>query len=362
MRVCLISTELLGWGAAGGFGFATRSLGRELVDRGVDVAAVVPQPRHTTEASLVLDGIRVRAYPRNAPARATALLRECDADVYHSQEPSPATWLAQRALPSRVHVVTARDPRTPADWLVEWRYPTLSRLQVLRTVLFYENPLTRKSVRGARAVYVPAHCLAERVRRKYRLSSVPGFLPTPVRLPPAERIRKAARPTACVVGRLDRRKRPDLALELAAEFPDVRFIVVGAAQDDRFAREIHDRYGGAGNVQFRGFVDPFAGDALSHVFSESWLLVNTSAREGLPNSFVEACGHGCAILSAVDPDGFATRFGHHVLDGDFAAGLRRLLSAGTWREAGARGAEYVRATNAAEAATERHLEEYRRWL
>jgi len=361
VRVCLISTEVLGWGVAGGFGFATRSLGRELVRRGLDVTVVLPQPRGTAETALALDGISVRTYPRGRPARALTLLRECDADVYHSQEPSPGTWLAERAMPARVHLVTCRDPRLVRDWWLEWRHPTLSRLQVARTAAYYENPLTRRAVRHARAVYVPAHCLTERVRRKYGLRADPGFLPTPVRLPPADQLVKAASPTVCIVGRLDRRKRPGLALDLAARFPDVRFIVAGSAQDEGFAQELQQRYGGRPNLELRGFIDQFAGDALSRILSESWLLINTSAREGLPNSFIEACGHGCAILSAVDPDGFATRFGHWARDGDFAGGLRQLLSGDAWRDAGARGASYVRATNAADPATERHLEEYRRW-
>lgn len=362
MKVCLISTEFLGWGTAGGFGFATRSLGRELAKRGVEVTAIVPRPRHVREPAAELDGVRIRTYARADPRRAIELFRECEADVCHSQEPSLGTWLAQLALPSRVHVVTSRDPRLFDDWRVELRHPTYSRLQVLLTALYYENPWTRVAVRRARRVYVPAHCLAERVKRKYGLRRAPAFLPTPIRLPAPETIVKAKQPTVCFVGRLDRRKRPQIVFELAARFPDVRFVVAGAAQDPRFRRQLDARYGCPANLELRGFIDQFATDGLSRILGESWILINPSAREGLPNSFIEACGHECAILSAVDPDGFASRFGARVTDGDFAAGLRRLLADGRWREAGRRGAAYVRTVNAAGAAVERHLGEYRRLL
>ena len=248
------------------------------------------------------------------------------------------------------------------DWVVEWQHPSLSRAQVAMTALYYENALTRRSVRRARRVFVPARCLADRVRRKYRLSQAPTFLPTPIRLPPPSPVVKAAQPTVCFVGRLDRRKRPDVAMALAPVFPEVRFIVAGAGQDAAFTRALQRRYAGLPNVEFRGFVDQFAGTELSGVLSQSWVLLSTSVREGLPNSFIEACGHGCAILSAVDPDGFATRFGCRVNDGDFAAGLRRLLNGNAWRDAGARGCEYVRATNAAAPATDQHLQEYCRYL
>jgi glycosyltransferase involved in cell wall biosynthesis len=359
VKICLIATELMGWGAAGGFGFATRSLARELLERGIETTVVLPQPRAETGSPAAVGGIPVRTYPRLAPARAIELFRGCDADIYHSQEPSFGTWLAQRAMPDRVHLVTSRDPRLLEDWWVELRLPTLSRLQVLQTALHYENPLTRTAVRRAANVYVPARCLASRVQRKYGLSSLPGFLPTPVRMP--RRVAKARQPTVCIVGRLDRRKRPERALALAARFPEVRFIVAGAAQDPSFGQSLQERYRRVGNVEFRGFVDQFAGDRLSDIFSESWVLLNTSAREGLPNTFIEACAHGCAILSAVDPDGFASGFGHHAADGDFAGGLRSLIVNDRWRDAGARGAAYVAATNAAPAATARHLAEYAAW-
>ncbi len=358
MKVCIVATEVLGWGSAGGFGFAARSLARGLAEQGIDVCIVVPQPRGTTEQRIRLHGVEVLAYPRLDIAAGTARLAEADADVYHSQEPSLGTWLARRAHPRRLHLVTSRDPRMAWDWWQELRYPTYSPAQVLRTAAYYENPLTRRAVRKAAAVYVPAHFLIDRVARKYRLRQPPSFLPTPIRIP--LEVRKAAQPTVCFVGRLDRRKRPERFFELAAAFPDVRFIVAGSAQDPRFAAQL------AGlarpNLDQRGFVNQFAGDALSRILGASWVLVNTSAREGLPNSFIEACAHRCAILSPMDPDGFASRFGALVDGGDFAGGLRRLLAGDRWREAGLAGHAYVAETNGFERAVAAHIDAYRRLL
>lgn len=358
MKICLVAAEVLGWGVAGGFGFATRSIAKGLVQRGVRVDIAVPQPRGTTERQFVLDGASVHAYPRLDIAAGTALLRALDADLYHTQEPSLGTWLAQRARPERAHLVTSRDPRLLRDWWLELRYPTFSALQVLRTAAYYENPLTRQAVRRADAVFVPAHFLAERVARKYRLPQPPGFLPTPIRVPAA--VEKAAAPTVCYVGRLDRRKRPERLFDLARAFPRVRFIVAGSAQDPRFAAELARH--APPNLDQRGFVDQFAGDELSTILGASWVLINTSAREGLPNSFIEACAHRCAILSPVDPDGFASHFGRLVSDGDFAAGLDWLLTDAHWHAAGLAGFEYVSATNGFERAIDAHLAAYRRVL
>ena len=58
MRICLISTEIFAWGKFGGFGRATRMIGGELVKRGVEVIAVVPQ-RPGQRAVEQLDGITV---------------------------------------------------------------------------------------------------------------------------------------------------------------------------------------------------------------------------------------------------------------------------------------------------------------
>jgi glycosyltransferase involved in cell wall biosynthesis len=101
-------------------------------------------------------------------------------------------------------------------------------------------------------------------------------------------------------------------------------------------------------------------DPVSQVLGRSWVLVNTSAREGLPNAFIEAAAHQCAILSEVDPDSFASRFGYHAADGDFAQGLAALLENDLWRERAAEGYAHVKAHFAAESAIQQHLAVYQK--
>ena len=352
-HVCLISTEILGWGKAGGYGFVVRMMGTELVKRGYRVTAVIPQPRDVVGSGALLDGIEVRSYPRLSFSRGVALFREADADIYHSHEPSLGGWLAMRAMPHSKHLVTSQDPRLLRDWWIEFRHPTYSSFQVLKTAAYYENPLTRLSVRAAQRVMVPAHYLKEIVARKYRLADQPIFMPTPIRVPPS--VSKADRPTVCYLGRLDRRKQPERFLRLAAAFPEVRFICVGEAQDSRYGDHLRRQYGGQPNLEMTGFIDQFRDSRVSEILASSWVLINTSAREGLPNTYMEAAGHGCAILSAVDPDGFASKFGAHVPDGDFAAGLRMLLTGDMWRRQGDAGFNYVNATYEVNKAIDRQV-------
>jgi glycosyltransferase involved in cell wall biosynthesis len=194
----------------------------------------------------------------------------------------------------------------------------------------------------------------------YKLQRPPVFLPTPIEIP-AE-VQKAATPTVCFVGRLDRRKRPELFLNLAEQFPHVRFIAVGASNDRDWDRQLHERYGSLPNLDMRGFVDQFRSDELSRILGESWIIINTSAREGLPNSMLEAAAHRCAVLSSVDPDDFAVNFGYHVRDDDFVKGLRHLLENDRWREFGLAAWRYVASTFATNPAIEGHIAEYRRLL
>ncbi len=356
MHVCLLSTEILGWGVAGGYGFATRALGNQLVQRGHRVTVVLPQPRGTEDRNLTLGEIEICTYPRLAFKQGAALLREVDADIYHSQQPGMGTWLANRTLPHKKHFVTCRDSLLLWDWLLEMRYPSYSVFKVLKTAAYYENIFTRDGVRRADQVFVPAQFLRERVKRKYGLRILPDFLPTPIGFPPE--VKKSDRPTVCFVGRLDPRKRPESFLELPQQFPEVHFICVGAAQNPDYAAMIKARYGRITNLELTGFIDQFVDDRLSKVLGCSWILVNTSVREGLPNSFIEACGHRCAILSALDPDAFATRFGAYVPDRDFAKGLWGLLQDDAWRNRGEAGYAYVRARYDASVATEHHLRVY----
>jgi glycosyltransferase involved in cell wall biosynthesis len=104
-----------------------------------------------------------------------------------------------------------------------------------------------------------------------------------------------------------------------------------------------------------GFV---GGPGKLRALERSWVLVNTSVSECLPVSFLEAAAHGCAILSFVDPDGFASRFGIHVKGLDLESGLRWLLEEDRWRELGERGHAYVSEVHEKERVIDLHLKAY----
>jgi glycosyltransferase involved in cell wall biosynthesis len=361
MKVCLICIELFGRGVYGGFGRSTRKLGSELAKRNVEVTAVVPQREGSRDTEYMLDGIRVLEFSQRAFWTSTELFRQTDADILHSQDPSLSTWLAMKAMPKRTHLVTFRDPMESRDWRIEFQHAGPSRLGTIEYALFVDNFLVTRALHRAHGLYCAARFLIPKATRKYSLRREPGFLPTPVDVP--IRVTKAAKPTVCFVGRLHRRKRPELFLNLTKQFPDVHFICVGGTNEREYEENLRRTYSGIPNLEMTGTIDQFETDRLHRIFEQSWVLVNTAAREGLPNTFLEAAANKCAILSGVDPDGFASRFGYHARDdGDLAKGLTFLLSDERWKGLGELGSQYVKSVFGTEPAIDLHLETYKEAL
>jgi len=360
MRVCLICVELFAWGKYGGFGRTTRLLGRELATRGIEVFAVVPR-RPGQGKEEVLDGITVLGFAPFDHREAVRLYRRCNADIYHSQEASLGSYLAMRAAPGKKHLITFRDHKFLRDWYTELRNPSRSYLRTLMAWFYERNFLVSRAIRRADRLAVCAPHLAAPIVRRYRLATAPLLLPTPVAVPGQAPV-KSPDPTVCFLARWDRRKRPEQFLALAQQFPQVRFIAAGGGQDRQWDASLRRRYGHLPNLQLPGFIDQFQSDRLAELLGESWVLVNTSLREGLPTSFLEAMALRCALLSRVNPDNVAARFGYHAGHDDFAAGLASLLEDDAWRSRGESGYRYVRDGFELEGVIQRHLDIYHKLL
>jgi glycosyltransferase involved in cell wall biosynthesis len=358
MKICFVVNEFFGWGKYGGFGSATRMIATGLAAKGLEVDVVTPirQGQAPIERA---DGLTVRGFRPWSMHDQIAAYRASDADIYHSQDPSVGTLLCQRAMPDRRHLVTCQDPRTWRDWWIELScYLDERRYKSLLTWPYEDNPLVWRAVRRADAVFSEAKHIVPKAQKKYGLKVAPRFLPNPVPLPDGPAV-KAERPTVCFVGRFDRRKRPERFFQLAQRFPDVRFIAVGAANSARMDSLLRHRYGAIANLELTGFLDRFASPRFAEILASSWVLVNTAAREGLPVTFLEAASYRCAIVSQVNPDQFASRFGYHAAAGDFEAGLETLLDNDSWRACGEAAYDYVRTTHALDVVIDKHVEVYR---
>ena len=369
MRVCLIANQIAAWGKIGGFGTATRALGSALACRGVEVVAVVPRrAAHGQGRRERLDGIEVYGESAWRTLTGGRIFREIEADVFHSQEPTVASRWAQRAAPGAVHVVTCRDPRGWREHLVELRHATARRRAIFPATWLYEvAPWVKSAVRRADEVLCPAPFLRPVVRRLYGVDA--RFVPSPVAAPPGHP-EKASRPFVLWVGRWDPRKRIERFFALAESFPEVRFVAVGRAHEAGYDRRLRRAGSRLPNLEMPGGASPFgtpggltaAGSSLAEWYGPAWVLVNTSAREALPYTFLEALAHDAALLSSLDPDGVTRRFGE-VVEGDrYEEGLGRLLAGDAWRERGRRGGAWVREVFSEERSARLHLELYERLL
>ena len=372
MRVCLISVEFF-INKSGGFGRATRTIGRELVKRGIEVFAIVPQ-QGDQELVEEHDGVTVLAFPKSSPWTAYRLSKEVNADVYHSCEPSMTTVFAMRAMPQKKHIITFRDPRNWDDWRKEYERPARSKLQVISNWMFEANPIVRSAVRRSDGVYSIGQYLVPKIKSIYGVES--EFLPTPVDVESPDapgKLPKSDTPTVGWLARWDPVKRPEIFLEMVSRFPDVRFRFAGSAVDKEWEAGLKSKYGSAPNLEWIGRIDQFR-DPKSHsdFLDDAWIMVNASTKEAMPNAVLEAAAHRCAILSGLDPDGFASKFGYYATResgssgypsvDDFSRGLAWLLEDNRWRSQGMAGYEHVRQTFETETAIGRHINIYKNLL
>jgi glycosyltransferase involved in cell wall biosynthesis len=355
-RICLISVEIFAYGKYGGFGKATRTIGSELAKRGYEVFAVVPR-REDQQPEEDIDGITVLSYLPSDVLKSGGLYKKINADIYHSCEPSFGTWMAKRHLPDARHISTIRDPRDAHDWYLEFLYPSQSKWQVVKNYLYETNFMVRSAVRHSDGVFSPAKFMLPKIKKIYGLKQDPLFLPTPVIIP--DHLTKSATPQVLMMTRLDPRKRPELILSLADNFPRVSFHVAGKSRVPEYESTLREKYQ-RDNITFHGFVDQFRGTLHHDLMEKSWILANAAIREGLPNSYLEAAAHQTAILSYVNPDDFASDFGFHAATDNFEEGISNLLHGDAWKERAIRGYNYVLDTFALDKAMDAHEEVYAR--
>jgi glycosyltransferase involved in cell wall biosynthesis len=163
-------------------------------------------------------------------------------------------------------------------------------------------------------------------------------------------------------GRWIQIKRPELFFRISKQFPDVQFISMGKAESSRRDAQLRCKYGAIVNLDIMGWVDQFRSSHFQEILSKSWILINADLRGALSVAFVEAASFGCAILSSINPDGFASRFGYWARMGDFAEGLRFLLNDDKWRYRGEQAYEYVKRFNDINIVTDEYIRIYRTLL
>lgn len=111
------------------------------------------------------------------------------------------------------------------------------------------------------------------------------------------------RDTVLWVGRFDVIKGPDLFLDLARRLTERRCLMICPGVTDAFRAAAAT----LDHVEILDYVPP---EELAPHYARARVLVNTSSREGSPNTFIEAACQGTPVVTAgLDPGGFFARFG-----------------------------------------------------
>jgi glycosyltransferase involved in cell wall biosynthesis len=146
------------------------------------------------------------------------------------------------------------------------------------------------------------------------------------------------------VGRSAGFKRPHLFMDLAKNFPQEKFVMIcqKATGDDNYEKLLAM----AGNVENLKFIERIPFNQINEFFQSAKIFVNTSSGEGFPNTFIQACIAGTAILSMnVNPDRFLDEYNCGLCsDGDWnklTDALKLLLYENRYIELGKNARKYA---------------------
>ena len=108
------------------------------------------------------------------------------------------------------------------------------------------------------------------------------------------------RPVVFWAARFEPWKQPELVAELAKELPEITFVMAGGAGDKELYDDIKDQSQNINNLKLIGHV-PFS--EIDRYFAAADIFLNTSKKEGFPNTFLQAWSQNTPVVSLrVDPD------------------------------------------------------------
>jgi len=348
LKICFIVSEIFSFGKYGGFGKLVRDVGTELLKKGVDVYAATWRGKEQRKVEKV-DGITVYSFPYDpldsisshlsSYMESLPIYRAIDADIYVSIELQISTYIAQRVEKNKKHVVWFQDPYDEQAYKDMETVDKNYKWNFKRKMQFYTTiGLLRHVCQKVDLFLTQAKTYTQMIKRLYKIRKEILFMPNPVKIY-NENIKKSPDPTVCFLGRWDPQKRVELFLKLAKKFPHINFIALGKGHDAKVDAKLRKKYGEIKNLRMPGFVTE---EEKHQILADSWILINTSIREGLPISFLEAMAHKTALLSYVNPDKLASKFGYWAKSENFEQGLQQLLKDDLWVEKGRNGFEYVK--------------------
>ena len=317
----------------GGAEVDTYMIATELAkDDGFEVSFIVAdygQPEEETRENVrILKSLNFKQNPLSSACKIWKALKQVDADVYMMKTASAGVPLVQYFCQKyKKHFIykTAHQRECNGSYL---------RNHKLIGNLFL------RSLRKANALITQNLEDAESLLQLHQLKAI--TIPNAHRIPKTTEIQ---RKWILWVGRSVGFKHPERFLKLATSFPEEKFVMIcQKATGDIHYDDLKADAAKIGNLEFIERV-PFG--EVDGYFQQSKVFVNTSDSEGFPNTFIQACKAGAAILSyAVNPDGFLDEHQCGVCcennEQRLDKQLRQMLCDNRCQQLGSNGLGYVR--------------------
>lgn len=200
---------------------------------------------------------------------------------------------------------------------------SISRLFVERLI---DRHLLNFGIRHASHIIAQTEDQKKLLAKNFKRSAsavIPNFHPQPTEI-----ICKNSPIHVVWVANLKELKRPEFFMRLAIELghmTNVRFLMVGAIQGD--ARTKQKYFEIINKVRKLTYLGPRSQEEVNEILSKSHILVNTSDREGFPNTFIQAWLRRVPVVSlTVNPDRIIDRHRVGFVSGSFEQ-LKRDVSA-----------------------------------
>ncbi|MDD5178471.1 MAG: glycosyltransferase family 4 protein [Candidatus Nanoarchaeia archaeon] len=117
-----------------------------------------------------------------------------------------------------------------------------------------------------------------------------------------KRGRKTIIPTICSVGRLNEYKSIDHLIKamplILKKVKNASLLIAGRGYKEKELKDLVNSLGLQNNIKFLGFI---SNESLSRLYNGSWVLVNTSMKEGWGLTAIDAAASGTAIINADSP-------------------------------------------------------------
>lgn len=380
----------------GGFGFLTKQKAEYLANIGVNVHAILPASAYDRENNedweTEKNGVSLHFY--KSPDKMSEnffksiygkftqhwvrnsnldnILNSIKVDVFHSEEPGLFTLQSMKY--SKKQVVVFQDPYDRDDFRImeraekeylscmDSKIPSngdkFNRLK-LKLAMNSRNYVKKiLQLIPKEYIYAEANFISGKVKKMYNLDFYPKYLPNPYEIG-NQNYRKSDIPTVAWIGRFDPQKRPDIALDTASKMPDVDFYFIGKSTEYKPYRDIETglkiKFSQYNNIHFKEFITE---EEKFEILGKSWIFLNSSVREGLPVSFLEAMKTKTCLVASVDPDQYTSNFGVKVEHNNYRKAIGEAITDKLFQGKGELGFNHLTQVHEISKVMNKHLDIY----